>query len=68
MSTNSTRFGVGLLIGFGAGLLGLSALAREEKIMFLTSTAVATISAGYLGRRLMRQTRLGCGILSGKAR
>jgi hypothetical protein len=43
-------------------------LAREEKIMFLTSTAVATISAGYLGRRPMRQTRLGCGILSGKAR
>lgn len=68
LSTNSTRFGVGLLIGFGAGLLGLSALAREEKIMFLTSTAVATISAGYLGRRPMRQTRLGCGILSGKAR
>jgi hypothetical protein len=46
----------------------MSALAREEKIMFLTSTAVATISAGYLGRGFVRQTRLGCGVLSGKAR
>lgn len=68
MSTNNTRLGVGLLIGFGAGLLGLSALAREAKIIFLTSTALATISAGYLGRGFRRQTRLDCGLLSGKVR
>jgi uncharacterized membrane protein len=68
LSTNNTRFMVGLLIGFGAGLLGLSALTREAKIAFMTSTALVVVSAGYLGRGFARLTRLSCSTLSGKAR
>jgi uncharacterized membrane protein len=54
LSTNRTRFLVGLLIGIGAGLLGLSSQPSLTKLLILAYSSLGVVSIGYLGRRFTR--------------
>jgi len=52
LSTNRTRLLAGLLIGIGAGLLGLSSLPSPTKLLVLACSSLGVVFIGYLGRRL----------------
>jgi len=54
MSTNRIRFSLGLLIGGGACMLGLSSLPNLTKLLILSYSSVAVMSVGYLGKHLAR--------------
>ncbi len=57
MSTNSIRFFLGLLIGGGACMLGLSSLPNLTKFLILSYSSVTVVSIGYLGKYFARKLR-----------
>ncbi|MCJ7634716.1 DUF2085 domain-containing protein [Candidatus Bathyarchaeota archaeon] len=54
MSTNPIRFSLGLLIGGGVCVLGLSSLPNLTKLLILSYSSVAVVSLGYLGKNFAR--------------